>query len=306
MIGICEIASYIPPARSSNYEQKEAFGIDDQFIEGKIGVRYRAQLAPDEKTSDLCVRAYQALKAKIDIDDSGIQALAVVTQNPDCKIPHTSAIVHGKLGLPEECACFDISLGCSGYVHGLSILQSFMLQNELSRGVLITCDPYSRIINRADKNTALLFGDAAAATYLSDAPLYCPGKFVFGTSGREYRELICEEGALQMNGRGVFNFTVRSVPESIRKMLALNMLDVGQVDAFVLHQGSKYIIDTITDRMALDPAKVHFDMYDYGNTVSSSIPIILEKIIPRKSLRTIVVSGFGVGLALASGVLRRA
>ena len=115
-----------------------------------------------------------------------IDCLVVVTQNPDGDgLPHTSAIVHAKLNLKTSCAVFDISLGCSGYVYSLSIIKSFMESNSLKNGLLFTCDPYSKIIDINDKNTSMLFGDAATVTMMNTKPKLLLDKFIFATSGIE-------------------------------------------------------------------------------------------------------------------------
>ena len=147
MLGIKAIASYIPSRRISNYNSKLKFDITDDFIKEKIGVDYRSIKDSNENTSTLCVKAYQNLKSNILVIDEEIDALIVVTQNPDYLLPHTSAIVHGQLGLKENCSAFDISLGCSGYVYGLSVICSFMRTNKLKKGLLFTSDPYSKIID---------------------------------------------------------------------------------------------------------------------------------------------------------------
>src|SRR3990172_238937 len=123
MLGIKNIASYIPDTKILNSARKEQFGIDEDFIRNKIGVESVSVKSASEETSDLCIRAFQNLLQKTDLDAGAVDVIVVVTQNPDLSIPHTSAIVHGKLGLKEQCACFDVSLGCSGYVYGLSIIQ---------------------------------------------------------------------------------------------------------------------------------------------------------------------------------------
>ncbi len=305
MIGIKAIASYIPENRISNYDRKAEFEIDDSFICDKIGVQRRAVKGKDEATSDLCVKAFNNLSNKIVVNKSDISVLVVVTQNPDTNIPHTAAIVHGKLDLPVSCACFDISLGCSGYVYALSVIQSFMKDNDMKHGLLFTADPYSTIVDQNDKNTALLFGDAATVTLISDKPLYTAGKFTFGTIGEDYKELICIDKRLYMNGRAIFNFCAKNVPEDIHALLKENNLELKDIDKFIFHQGSRYMIDAISKRLKLDAGKVPFDMLDYGNTVSSSIPIILEKEMTLNENRTIVLSGFGVGLSWASGIIKR-
>ncbi|HBC87171.1 MAG TPA: 3-oxoacyl-ACP synthase [Lentisphaeria bacterium] len=305
-LGIEEIGSYIPHGRISNYSRKEKFGITDQFIEEKIGVQEVSIKEATEETSDLCVRAYQNLRIKIDLSPDDIEVVIVVTQNPDFNIPHVSAMLHGSLGFKSSCACFDISLGCSGYVYALSIIQSFMHANGLKKGLLFTADPYSKIIDKEDKNTSLLFGDGAAVTLISDKPLYTTGKFTFGTMGKDYDDLICRNKKLHMNGRSVFNFTAKVLPDDIHKVLKINGTEISKIDKFVFHQGSKFIVDTLTKRIGLPPEKVVFNAKSFGNTVSSSIPIILEKEIHEKQNRLMVISGFGVGLSWSSAVIKRA
>jgi 3-oxoacyl-[acyl-carrier-protein] synthase-3 len=304
MLGIEEIGFYIPEGRISNYDRKEKFGIDDHFIEQKIGVHRVSVKGDDEDTSDLCVKAFADLCRKTDIDLSDIEAMIVVTQNPDHNIPHTSAMLHGKLGLPARCACFDISLGCSGFVYSLSVFQGFMAANGMKKGLLFTADPYSKIIDPNDKNTTLLFGDGAAVTLISENPKLVSGKFTFGTLGSEHEKLICKNGILFMNGRAVFNFAAKVVPDDIRQVVEKNDLTLEEIDRFLLHQGSKIIVETIADRLQIPREKAPYTTYDYGNTISSTLPILLVDEL-NGSADTIVICGFGVGLSWASGVLKR-
>lgn len=305
MIGIEQIASYIPSGRLSNYEKKEKFGINDNFIEKRIGVKSVAVKERSDDTSDLCVKSYRNLLKKIDLDISKIDVAIVVTQNPDYNIPHTSAIVHGKIGLPESCACFDVSLGCSGYVYGLSIMKSLMLTNNFRKGLLFTADPYSKIVDPEDKNTSLLFGDAAAVTLLSGDYAYDIGNCTFGTVGSQYKDLICVDRKLFMNGAQIFNFVTKYIPADIEKLLKINDLALGSIDKFILHQGSRFLIETLSRDIGVPAAKVAFDMSEYGNTVSSSLPIILEEEMQNNANKNILLSGFGAGLSWSGAILRR-
>lgn len=305
MIGIQEIASFIPENRRPNSDLKEKFEIDDTFISEKIGISKVSIKDPKDEASDLCVKAFRNLEKKINIVPDTIECLFVVTQNPDYNIPHTSAIVHGKLDLPESCACFDISLGCSGYVYGLSVIKSFMIQNQMKNGLLFTADPYSKIINKEDKNTSILFGDGASVTLISSNPIVQIGNFTFGTIGKDYENLICQDDKLFMNGRAIFNFAARYIPKDIPDLLRKNNLEMDDIDLFIFHQGSKYIVDTITKRLKLDKSKVPFKIDEYGNTISSSIPILLEDELHNPKIKNMVVSGFGVGLSWSSAVIRK-
>ena len=305
LIGIEAIASFVPENRVSNYSRKLQFSIDDHFIDQKLGIRSSALKDDKDEASDLCVKAYNNLAGKIDLNKSDIDVLIVITQNPDTNIPHASAIVHGKLKLPERCACFDVSLGCSGFVYGLSIIQSFMRENHFQKGLLFTSDPYSKIVDKDDKNTSLLFGDASSVTLISDKPLYTLEGITFGTLGKDYRELTCINNKLFMNGRAVFNFVMTYVPDDIRMLLDRKKIRLQDIDKFVFHQASKHLVDTLSARLHLEKKKVAFDIYEYGNTVSSSIPIILEKETTKAENNFILISGFGVGLSWASGILKR-
>jgi 3-oxoacyl-[acyl-carrier-protein] synthase-3 len=305
MIGIKAIGTYLPSGRVSNLTRLEEFGMTEGSLNERIGFRQVAVKSDDETTLSLAVSAFRNLVDKTDLDLATIDAVAVISQNPDRNIPHISAELHGKLSLATSCACFDISLGCSGYVYGLSLLSSFMSANGMYKGILITADPYSTIVDPADKNTSLLFGDGATATLLTDDPIYVPGVFSFGTMGLEADNLACNDGRLFMNGRTVFNFAAKHVPNDVAKNLQKNSLVLADIDCFVFHQGSRYIVDTIANRLGVPQDKARFYAADYGNTVSSSIPIILAEEMKNKLNQSILLSGFGLGFSWASTILKR-
>ena len=178
--GIRDIGVYIPCQRVDNTLKQEKFGFKETFLEEKIGVFETSLKDENEDCSDMCVKAFNDLATKVPIDKNEIEAIIVVTQNPDERLPHAGAFVHAKLDLPVSCASFDISLGCSGYIYGLSVITSFMKANNMKKGILFTSDPYSKIIDPEDRNTTLIFGDGATATLITDdEPVLVPGKFSF-------------------------------------------------------------------------------------------------------------------------------
>ena len=304
MLGIQSVAAYVPVGRKKNLDLSEKFELDEGFLRDKVGVLERSVKAPDEDTVDLAYLALDKLLTNSGLNKESIQALVVVTQNPDRNIPHVSALVHGRSGLSDDCAVFDVSLGCSGYVYALSILKSFMQSNDLRIGVLITADPYSKIIDESDRNTVLLFGDAATATLISDSPIWTLDAFSFGSRGKDWSAIRTEAGKFAMDGRAVFNFAATQVPKDIRKLLDGAGVLPDQVDRFVLHQGSRFIVKTIADRLKQPMHKFPVEIEYCGNTVSSSIPLILEQ-EQNLSAATMVLSGFGVGLSWASCLCRR-
>ncbi len=308
MIGIKAIASYFPEQRVSNIDRAPEAGKSVEFITDKVGFTSLLRKGDTEDTSDLCVQAFKGLLAKKpDINPEQIDCLIVVTQNPDgFGLPQTSAIVQHKLGLSENVAAFDVSLGCSGFVYALDVIQSFMSAQGMQHGLLFTSDPYSKVIDPQDYNTELLFGDAAAVTYIAENPVFVSRKSTYCTNGKLSHSIKVDGNTriLSMLGNNVFKFAVSKVPPQIEKCLELNGLDKNDVDLYLLHQGSKYIIDNLIPLLGIDADKAPFLAAETGNTVSSSIPLMLEHYMDSDE-KTILISGFGVGLSWATSILER-
>ena len=313
MIGIRNIASMLGDIRVTNAELAGTHGFDTKFLSEKIGVDVRYATSADIATSDLAAAAGRLLLQKDNIEPEEIGFLCVVTQTPDYQLPHTAAIVQNMLGIHETAATFDIGLGCSGFVYGLNIAISFMEANCIKKGMLITADTYSKVINPSDRATSPLFSDAAAAILLTDEPKYTLGRGVYGTDGSGYDNLIVKCGGsrspqgkaeLFMNGRAIFNFMMTRIPNDISRCLSLNNLTMEDIDKFVFHQANMFMLESLMKRLKIDDRKMVVAVKDVGNAVSSSIPIALETIIDNK-YRMIMISGFGVGLSWATNILKR-
>jgi 3-oxoacyl-[acyl-carrier-protein] synthase-3 len=307
MIGIRAIGSYVPESCVSNLERAAEAGKDAAFVTDKIGFQSLARREPAQESSDLCVQAFEDLKSRTGLDPSTIDCVIVCTQNPDGHgIPHTSAVVHKKLGLGHQVASFDISLGCSGYVYGLAVATAFMQANGLRNGLLFTADPYSKILDPSDWDTELLFGDAATITWLTDDALYACRPGMFGTDGSLGHSITVPASGekLRMLGSNVFKFTMTVVPEQIQRYLEREKLAIDGIDLFLLHQGSRFIVESMAKRMGLPLEKVPFGAARTGNTVSSSIPLLLAEYMDAPPPR-VLLSGFGVGLSWATMVLER-
>lgn len=306
-IGIKAIASYIPPSVIDNITQGLEFSEDETFIRNKIGALKLPIRGEDQDTSDLAVAAIKALMAKNpNFNPQLLDVLVVVTQNGDgAGLPHTSAIVQQKLALPNTIAAFDVSLGCSGYVYGLFVLKGFLQATGLRNGLLVTADPYSKIVDRSDRVTSLLFGDAATATWVGNEPCWRLGEVAFGTDGEGAEHLHVKNSKLNMNGRQVFNFAATKVVPHIQHVLQKANLEIEQVDAFCIHQGSAAIVDTIARRFGQMSSRFILDIEQTGNTVSSSIPLLLEKHAFDSNWKHVIISGFGVGLSWATALLER-
>ena len=310
MISINAIASYVPGSFEDNLAKLEKFGVDEDFMTHKIGVHRVSRMGDDEQASDLCVRAFAALQAKTGLVVEDVDFILAVSQIPDNNgMPNVSAILHGKLGAREDCAAIDLNMGCSGFVYGLSVAKSFMEANGHKKGLLFTCDPYSKIIDPDDFDTALIFGDAATVTLLSEPepthPAWQPTGFLFGTDGKMNQAINNSRGTLVMDGRTILFFVLSSVPGHIKQLLENAGRAVDDIDLYVFHQGSKYMIEALAKKLAIPSDKVPIDILNYGNTGPSTIPLIFEKNLHREDIEHVLCSGFGIGVSVASCLLER-
>ena len=310
--GIERIETYLPPASLTSQELANRFGFDLEFIENKIGVK-QLFVADGEKVSDFAVHVMEQLFDACPFLRSQLDVLVVCTQTPDYQLPQVSAIVQNRCKLSPNVAAFDINLGCSGFVYGVNIVKSFLSENSLESGVLITAETYSSVIDPSDRNTKCLFSDGAAATLITRTGNVLFGKFRFGTDGEHYDSLIVRPSSseamkprLFMDGRGIFGFAVSTIPSEVRYICEANNVSLNDIDFFVFHQASKFLLDAITKKIeSIDSDRVVNVLHLYGNTVSSSIPMALKETLAlhgRHGLK-ILISGFGVGLSWGTTIL---
>lgn len=318
-IKISAVEYYLPAKILSNEYLVEAFGFDQAFIQKKLGIRERRQADAQESCHTLGHEAATKLFHKQKISPDSIDLLIVVTQNPDYKLPNVAPLLQTSLGMRNNLAGFDINLGCSGFVYALAAAKGLMASCRFQRTLIITSDPYSKVTAPDDRTTVPLFGDAAAAVLLDTHEAEHVGEFDFGTDGSGAGALIVSTGGsknplpssqkrdnfLFMDGRAIYTFMMKRVPLSIDRVLRLNGLTMAEVDFFVLHQASKYMLDSLRERMKIPQEKLVYELDFCGNTVSSSIPIALRSLFgdPAISGKRAVLSGFGVGLSWASVVI---
>ena len=312
-IGIEAIEYYLPSQVTSSNDLSLRYGFEQSFIENKVGVRNLYSLQ-DETVLDMSVKAFERiLLYKPELREC-IDLLVVCSQTPEYQLPQMSSQIQSICKLPNSVASFDISLGCSGFVYGLSVVESMMKMHDYSNAVLITAEAYSKIIEPNDRNTKCLFSDAAAATLISKNGNIISGRYIFGTDGDYFDRLIVpnvhmEKDAIRsylyMDGRAIFNFTVSTIPNEIDNICKKNNIEKSSINYYVLHQASRFVIESIAKKTGEDADKFVDYLHKFGNTVSSSIPIALKELIFDNHLvdKKILISGFGVGLSWATTIL---
>ena len=256
-----------------------------------------------------------------------VNVLIFITQTPDYIIPNTSSLLQEKLGLSKNCLVFDINLGCSGYVYGLSVIGSLLQNIPNGKGLLLVGDVSTSIISQTDRSTIPLFSDAGSATAL-ERTLEGVMHFNLQTDGKEYDDIIVPDGGfrnktsedsfvvkefekgvcrsnldMKLEGVKIFNFALREVAPNINSLLQEKSLDKESVDFFVLHQANLLMLESVRKKLQVTVEKFPYSLYDFGNTSSATIPLtIVVKLSDRIRTEKIkwVLSGFGVGLSWGS------
>jgi 3-oxoacyl-[acyl-carrier-protein] synthase-3 len=327
------IASFLPDSVLSNETLADLYpGWTPEKILEKTGVRERRIAAPGQTAADLACGAAEKLFAETGADRADIDFLLLCTQAPDYILPTTACLLQARLGLRQDCGALDFNLGCSGFVYGLALAKGLIETGAASRILLLTADTYSRFIHPGDKSVRTLFGDGAAATLIvaAEADQAMIGPFVFGTDGRGGANLMVPAGAarrprdaesavetvdesgnvrtldnLYMNGGAIVSFTLKAVPEAVGRLLATAGLAMDDIDLFVFHQASAFILERLRKKIGITPERFVVELESCGNTVSSTIPIALERRVGQPlGDRSAMLVGFGVGYSWAAALVR--
>ena len=330
-VRLAGIAAAVPAERTEVLPTTSAIASDFAKVIASTGVKARHIAPANMCTSDLCAEAAMRLLDKLSWKRNSIDLLIFVTQTPDYVLPATACSLHGRLSLAKTCAAFDINLGCSGYVYGLSVAAAHLQSGAARRVLPLVGDTISKVVFPGDRSVAYLFGDAGTATALETSAEAPPMHFITGSDGsgvgflqipagmfrapasektklahlREGGNVRSDEH-LYMNGAEIFNFTIREVPGMINATLVAARWQVEQVDGFVFHQANRYMLDYLAKRMKLPADKVVLGLESYGNTSSASIPLaICDKLKDRlaKAPARLILAGFGVGFSWASVAL---
>ncbi|MFK7765744.1 MAG: 3-oxoacyl-ACP synthase III family protein [Mariniblastus sp.] len=297
---------------------------DMDLIASKTGIYKRHVAAPNECSSDLGVKAAEKLFAEFDIDPASIDFLLFCTQTPDYPLPTTACLMQDRLGLPTSAGALDFNLGCSGYVYGLSICDGLIRSGVAKRILFITAETYTKLIDKKDRSLRTIFGDGAAASLIEANDTQSLWGFRFGTDGKGANTLLstkngfrCEEDAVEprhrkrwesdlyMDGPALINFTVGAIPDLLNDILPAAEMTMEDVDYFLFHQATFKMLNQLQQVLGVEEAKVPILLQNFGNTVSSTLPILIDQM--RNSgdmsaeMRNLLV-GFGVGWSWAGCV----
>ena len=324
-VRIAGVSAAVPKTIVSNLDLKSGDGSisadysPEDFVQ-LTGVKER-RISELLTTSDLCFAAAEKLIADLGWSKEEIDAILFVSQTADYALPATACILQDRLGLSKETYAVDVSLGCSGWVYGLSQAMA-LVQNGAIRKVLLCCGDAKR---RAPQPLDPLFGCAGTVTAVEyDSQTTGEYKFHFGTDGSGYDAIIIPDSGSRnqvkpssfethdwegkqmhsmqthMKGMDVFSFGITTAPKSVKKLAEHFAFDYLSYDYFLFHQANMKMNNMIVKKLKLDPVKVPSEMYNFGNTSSASIPLLMVTQI-REQINNLkkkfLCCGFGVGLS---------
>ena len=299
-INIEKIETFFPKKKVSLMELK--IPLIKRIVE-TTGIKTIYKSSEKEDVIYLASEAAKKLLKKNDINK--IDIIFLVTQSPTFNVPSNSYIIHDKLNLKKDCMVFDINQGCSGYVYALNNAESLLKNNNLSKALILTSDTYSKFSKKL--NVSSLFSDAATATIVSNDKK--KDIYQFTSYSEKHESLIqkktnvssgIQSNSLLMTGTSVFNFSINEVSSDIEKFLRINKIKKSKIRYFLFHQASKIVLDNLKRKLNITSKQMYGNINKYGNTVSSTLPILLKDLKKKTNRKQeVILCGFGVGLSIA-------
>lgn len=320
---ITAVAHYVPDKILSNSDLEKMVDTTDEWIVTRTGIRER-RILENGASSDMAVEAVRKLLELRKISPEEIDVIIVATVTPDMLFPPTATIVQRKIGAKNAWG-FDMEAACSGFLYALVTGAQFIENGNYKKVLVVGSDKMSSITDYTDRNTCILFGDAAGAVLLEpiedenlgilDHIFYCDG------SGEEFLHMKAG-GSLNppshetvdkkwhyiyQDGKAVFKVAVVGMADVSEEILKKNNLTGKDVDYFVPHQANLRIIDAAAKRMGIDYSKVMINIDKYGNTTAATIPLCLSEWWQAGKLKkgqTLVLASFGAGYTWGSILLK--
>jgi 3-oxoacyl-[acyl-carrier-protein] synthase-3 len=331
--GILAVDYTLGSENVTHEELEQRFGEEamKKVVSG-AGIHNRRVAAPGVCGSDLAFDAAQRLLAEHQIDPASIDLLIQCTQSPDYFLPTTACVLHERLGLPKNCAAFDINLGCSQYVYALSVASSMIEAGVATRALVLTGDTVSHTVHPMDRSVVPLMGDGGSATLIGKVPAGQGFQgFELGTDGAGHKYLMIPAGGyrnpctpetaaavtdaegntrsqqnLYMNGAAIFHFAITVVPKTVNSLLAKLNLTMEDIDLVLFHQANQYMLDYLVKKLKIPSEKTHFFLSEIGNTSGSTMPTVLTEAYRAGKVRPgakILMMVFGVGLSWGATVM---
>lgn len=314
-VKIVGVGHYAPARVVTNHDLEAWLDTTDEWIATRTGMKRRHWTSDNEATSDLASAAAEAALEHAGLRAADVDCFIVATVTPDYYFPATACLVATRLGAREKPA-FDIAIACSGFIYGLTVASGLIRSGVFRRVMLIGAESLSKILDKEDRATAILFGDGAGAVILErseeDSFLACDlgadGSrpellYAHGSGSREpldHTALDAKVHLIHMQGRETFKLAVNKMVESTGSVLSKANLNKADIAFLIPHQANKRIIDATARYLGLPDDKVVINIAEYGNTSAASIPLALSETVRAGRVKAgdlIVFVAFGGGLS---------
>ncbi|MGP4062031.1 beta-ketoacyl-ACP synthase III [Halobacillus litoralis] len=306
--GFIGVGHYAPEKVLTNQDLEKMVDTSDEWIRTRTGIEERRIAADDMDTSDMAFRAAEEALKDANLEAKDLDMILVATVTPDTPFPSVSAMLQHRLGA-NKVAAMDVSAACAGFMYGVITAKQFIESNDYKNVLVVGVEKLSKITDWDDRNTCVLFGDGAGAAVIGpvseDKGIL---SFELGSDGSGGSHLYQNElDKLFMNGREVFKFAVRQMPESSVNVVKKIGLSEQDVDYLVPHQANIRIMEAARERLGISEDKMSTTIKRYGNTSSASIPIALSEDVKAGKIKDndlVVLVGFGGGLTWGAVALR--
>jgi 3-oxoacyl-[acyl-carrier-protein] synthase-3 len=319
--------SYAPEKVLTNDDLSKMIDTNDEWITTRTGIKERRIAREDETTSDMAAEAAKHALASAGMSAADVDLIIVATVTPDMFFPSTACLVQHKLGA-KKAFCFDVSAACSGFLYALQTARHYLNSGQYTTAIVIGAEKLTSLVNWSDRNTCVLFGDAAGAVVLKRHEHSSKDKAgvlssVMGSDG-SLADLLKVTGGgsacpitpsnvdlslntISMQGREIFKHAVTVMSAASLEALRLAHLTPDDLTLVIPHQANARIISAIADKLGLPDEKVYMNLQNYGNTSAATIPVAIDearregRILPGQIL---LLVAFGGGFTWASTVLR--
>lgn len=319
---IAGMGTYLPERVLSNHDLEKMVDTSDEWILSRTGISERRLAHSEEFTSDMGYEAAKKALAQADADPKDVELILVATMTPDYPSPSTAALIQSRLGIPCA-AAMDVQAACTGFLYILSIAKSFIESGMHKNILIVASEKMSSFIDYNDRNTCVLFGDGAAAAFITsekkglsvdNIQLGADGKLAEliiipgGGSRSPASETSFQDGShfFKMAGKEVFKHAVRRMASAAQTCLDDVGLKQEDISWLIPHQANVRIIDAIAKYFVIPPEKVYKTLHKYGNTSASSLPIALSELLQEKSIQDgerLLLVAFGGGLTWGASLL---
>ncbi len=320
---IAGTGSFIPEYRVSNDRLSEQVDTNDEWVTSRTGIRARHITA--KGAEDMGIRASARALEDAGVAASELDWILAGSSSANHVFPGVACHVQAALGA-DRAACVDLSAACTGFLYGLQTADAYIRSGMAEKILVIGSDAISHITDWTDRNTCILFGDGAGAVVVtaSDEPgILCS---VSGSDGSRGDVLTCGSGRyaadipflpdredlpridpyVRMDGRGVFEFAVRTVPQVVEQVLDAAQISKEEISLFLLHQANARILEGIIKKLGIPPEKAPVNLDETGNISAASVPVLLDEVNRAGRIRPgdkVVLAGFGGGLTWSAMVV---